>query len=431
MPFQRIKAGFNRMFKDPTPTTAQEWGPYAMRQRALAEGLQGRAMNPTRETGGAVRPVYGLGEGLSQLGMALLARRQGKKATEAESTAESERQKALAAALQGTPYEAAQAAADAGADPRVVAQMGRPVPQEKLVAIVGEDGRPQYVPESQAVGQSPWSGATQGLGAADLQLYDRYAQQAQAAGQQPMSLLDWKQAYSKASVGAQYGSPTDVPGVGVVQPSRVGESNITLSTEPDVSGARAARAAAETTARGEAETGVNLQRSAPAAYNSATAAVDNMRKFAEQAERVRSHRGLSSATGFGGETISGIPGTEAANAASEIEVLKSQSFVNALQAMRAASQTGGAVGAVSDSEGARFENAYVALQQSQTYEQYQENLQRLEQVASESVERIMNAYRTQYGGVEGAPSFATESSTPDFSQMSREELEAWIKANGN
>ena len=200
-------------------------------------------------------------------------------------------------------------------------------------------------------------------------------------------------------------------------PSGVRESNTAPTAElPPGSGTGRtpeAEAAAVESATANAAAQAKLEQSAPAAFNSAQAAIDNMQQFADQARRVRQTRGLGAATGASGY-IANLPGfaqiTGAANANAELTVLKSQSFINALQAMRNASATGGAVGQVSNAEGVRFENAYAALETSQTDEAFKENLQRLEQIATEAVDKIRKAYETEYGSVAGAPTFQSMSS---------------------
>lgn len=78
----------------------------AERKRLMADMLTQQAMTPMQMGGGMITPEYGVGHGLTQLGQALLARRAGKKATEAETKAADERQQMMAQALQGLGPEA-------------------------------------------------------------------------------------------------------------------------------------------------------------------------------------------------------------------------------------------------------------------------------------------------------------------------------------
>jgi hypothetical protein len=65
--------------------------------------------------------------------------------------------------------------------------------------------------------------------------------------------------------------------------------------------------------------------------------------------------------------------------------------------MRQASPTGGAVGNVSNAEGARFENLIRSLDQAQSPKQVQESLQKIIQFMDEAEKRVLNAYTRTYG----------------------------------
>jgi len=170
-----------------------------------------------------------------------------------------------------------------------------------------------------------------------------------------------------------------------------------------VQGAKEDATTAAVGPRGEEDRLVKLRNTAPAAHKSVNYAVTQVDRFTEQAIRLRNHPGLSKATGFGGEQLSGVPGTDAADAAALMNTLKSQAFISALGAMREASKTGGAVGNVSDAEGGRFENAFVALTQAQSYPQFVEELDRLISMNAESKNLLIDAYSSEYGQIEGAP----------------------------
>lgn len=73
-----------------------------------------------------------------------------------------------------------------------------------------------------------------------------------------------------------------------------------------------------------------------------------------------------------------IPNTDSFRMAAEIDELKANIFANELTAMREASKTGGAVGNVSDREGARLESALGALRIGMGQEAFLKNLQEVE-----------------------------------------------------
>ena len=221
-------------------------------------------------------------------------------------------------------------------------------------------------------------------------------------------------------------------------PTEVSASAVTsLSTlETETSGVQAIQSAKEqaitdaVVPRGEKERIVKLTASAPATYRSVKYAVSELDRFADQAKQVRDHPGLKNATGFGGKQLSAIPGTEAANAVALLETLKAKAFISALGAMRASSKTGGAVGNVSDAEGGRFENAFVALSQAQSYEQFIEELDRLIALTEESEYLLTSAYNDEYGEIETAQKFevgASNVGTPNnevILQQAREAIAA-------
>lgn len=125
--------------------------------------------------------------------------------------------------------------------------------------------------------------------------------------------------------------------------------------------------------------------------------VDNLRQMRNSALAVLNHPNMKSAFGFGGKTFSKLSGSTAADVAALLDPLKNQSFVSGLQAMRQASPTGGAVGNVSNAEGARFENLIRSLDQAQSPKQVQESLQKIIQFMDEAEKRVFNAYSRTYG----------------------------------
>jgi hypothetical protein len=203
---------------------------------------------------------------------------------------------------------------------------------------------------------------------------------------------------------SENGQPFQVP-LSSLQQTAGAAGTIAQATRAGTEAAVTQAIPGQVEAKGTAERRVELQNTAPVAFKAAEYAVGQIDRFTEQAKILRDHPGLKSATGFGGAQLSGIPGTPAADAASLLETLKSQAFISALGAMREASKTGGAVGNVSDAEGGRFENAFVALKQAQSYPQFIRELDRLIEINEESKRRIGSAYSMEYRDVQGAPKF--------------------------
>jgi hypothetical protein len=75
--------------------------------------------------------------------------------------------------------------------------------------------------------------------------------------------------------------------------------------------------------------------------------------------------------------LGNIPGTPGANLRSTINTIKSNLAFDRLQAMRDASKTGGALGAVSEAELKLLESSIASLDTSQSAEQLAENLQKV------------------------------------------------------
>lgn len=127
--------------------------------------------------------------------------------------------------------------------------------------------------------------------------------------------------------------------------------------------------------------------------------LDTVRQMRNSAVAIYNHPKMQAAFGFGGQSFSAIPGTAAADVKALLDTLKNQSFVAGLQSMRQASPTGGAVGNVSNAEGARFENLYQNLEQAQSPEAAQKALLALIEEMERSETRMQNAYKRTYGTV--------------------------------
>lgn len=85
-----------------------------------------------------------------------------------------------------------------------------------------------------------------------------------------------------------------------------------------------------------------------------------------------------STTGFVGAFTSDVPGTPGFNLKEKLKGIKANVGFNKLQDMRAASPTGGALGQVSDKENALLQSVFGSLEQSQSKNQLQGNLNRLD-----------------------------------------------------
>jgi GH24 family phage-related lysozyme (muramidase) len=85
-------------------------------------------------------------------------------------------------------------------------------------------------------------------------------------------------------------------------------------------------------------------------------------------------------TGAVGSVLQGLPGTNSHDVNELLRGIKSNVGFDRLQQMRASSPTGGALGAVSDTENKLLQSAIGSLEQSQSKEQFMQNLARVKQI---------------------------------------------------
>ena len=97
----------------------------------------------------------------------------------------------------------------------------------------------------------------------------------------------------------------------------------------------------------------------------------------------------------------------ATGAQAKLDSIKSKVFVAALQSMREASKTGGAVGQVTEREGDKLERTLAALDQAQGTPDFQNQLDKALQQLDVSMTLIRNAYKEQFGEEWQSPTPAT------------------------
>lgn len=129
-------------------------------------------------------------------------------------------------------------------------------------------------------------------------------------------------------------------------------------------------------------------------------AADSMDQLYNSAKGVFESPGLGRITGLYGSNTPNIS-DDSRNAQAKLETLKNKVAFNALQAMRDASKTGGALGNVTERELAMLQNSLYSLDQAQSFEEMQRALAGIAQFAIDSKKRMQDAF-------EGS----NESSTP-------------------
>jgi len=105
------------------------------------------------------------------------------------------------------------------------------------------------------------------------------------------------------------------------------------------------------------------------------------------------------ATGLVGGLTKALPGTPAYQLARKLETIKANVGFDKLQAMREASPTGGALGQVSDFENRQLQSVFGNLEQAQSAEEIIYNLQRLQQILSQSKDARRQAFARDFGGL--------------------------------
>lgn len=122
----------------------------------------------------------------------------------------------------------------------------------------------------------------------------------------------------------------------------------------------------------------------------------NLNLGIKNARELMTHPGLKGAVGFrAGQEY--WPGSEAATFKENLDSLLSKQFAQAIQAMRDASKTGGAVGNVSDREGLQFRNMVATLSQSQDEATFKKNLQEIIDYGEQLESTYVTKYNETYG----------------------------------
>jgi hypothetical protein len=129
----------------------------------------------------------------------------------------------------------------------------------------------------------------------------------------------------------------------------------------------------------------------------AQSALQNMERLINVANELKNHPGLPDIVGRANQYSTFDMRDNAVNARALQSTLVKQSAVNALQAMRDASKTGGAVGGVTEKEWPILEQQLAALDGAQTPAAYMAALTNLNNQLSSSSTRVKNAYEQTYG----------------------------------
>lgn len=136
------------------------------------------------------------------------------------------------------------------------------------------------------------------------------------------------------------------------------------------------------------------QPQAKLAADTAISALDDLSRAASD---LAADPGLDRITGMMG-MLPNMPGGDAARANAKLQQLKTRAAFTVLQAMREASKTGGALGAISDRENEMLSNYLAALDNAQSAEDMRVALTQILQYVQGAKQRIGTAYSSAYGG---------------------------------
>ena len=138
-------------------------------------------------------------------------------------------------------------------------------------------------------------------------------------------------------------------------------------------------------------------KSKPQEKLSAETALTNLTRMKNVAEELSGHKGLDSIVGRFNQYSFADMSDNAINARALQGTLVKQSATAALQAMRDASKTGGAVGGVSEKEWPILEQQIAALDSAQTPKAYRIALKNLQTQLDASITNITQAYESRHG----------------------------------
>lgn len=131
-----------------------------------------------------------------------------------------------------------------------------------------------------------------------------------------------------------------------------------------------------------------------------TNALSNFDRMIQEAEAIRNHPSLATATGMTAP-LGLISGTGAKNVRSRINTLKSKTGFSVLQEMRNSSPTGGALGQVSDRENQMLQENIASLDVGQSTQDFKNALERIINYANGAKQRLKDAYNETYSGIGG------------------------------
>lgn len=150
------------------------------------------------------------------------------------------------------------------------------------------------------------------------------------------------------------------------------------------------------TAEKEAEYLQEGYQALPKQQRALQSALSKAQNITRVAESVRGLADKAFTTGFTGSIASAVAGTPAYDLKQNLNTLRANAAFDTLQEMRSNSPTGGALGAISEKELALLESAYTNLSNSQSKEQFLQNLQAFQDQNQRALQAMQDAYNQDY-----------------------------------
>lgn len=135
--------------------------------------------------------------------------------------------------------------------------------------------------------------------------------------------------------------------------------------------------------------------------------------------------------GWAGNALSNIPGTAAADLRKDIGTLQAIAGFDELNAMRASSPTGGALGNVTERELAFLQSVVRNIENSQSPQQLERNLRSFQQELRGSWQRVNDAYQQDYGqggGPQGGQPAVQRARNPQTGEVLELRDGQWVPA---
>lgn len=157
-----------------------------------------------------------------------------------------------------------------------------------------------------------------------------------------------------------------------------------------------------------------LARDKAAGMDSSISSIDNA---IDTISKLETHPGLAGNLGKTG-VIPNVPGSDASNAAALIEQLQSQTFLGSIQSMKG-------MGALSDAEGAKLNNAISSLNTKQSESQFRAQLKSIRTIFEQGRQRM-----AKQAGTSIAPRQGVIMNHPVYGAITNERMEAAAKKAG-